>query len=360
MNNFFNIVDIKIPNSLHIHRQYCTTFNNVHLLHSDPVIEKGVAYEYVTIFQNGKKIKAGLNKDVQKIGDKSQIYYEKDYDVFNLNDSVVLNNTYFLLYDETGQNYIHFFFDFFQRLFYFDELRKINSNLILAIPEDFYKNSGNSNFIKQWIELYYGNNMPNIEILKKGISYNIKEIILSNVFYWFPEPHGDDYIISKIIETASKIPAINVSKKGCYISRQDTIKRGWYHNRILENETELIEKIKRELDYDIIELMDYDMIGKIQIFKSYQNIIQQSSASNLNILFSNQKNTNIIICHPVMQNWLNHKCSKFAQKSKTNLITLEGGGELTAEFNSQTNSDYNNLAWKIENLDGLIDVLKTI
>ena len=36
---------------------------------------------------------------------------------------------------------------------------------------------------------------------------------------------------------------------------------------------ELIDKIKSELDYDIIELMDYDMIGKIQIFKSYKNII---------------------------------------------------------------------------------------
>lgn len=360
MNKFFDILDIKIPNSLHTHRQYCTRFYNVSFIHSDPKIEKGVAYEYVKIFQNGKKIKAGLNKDVQKIGDKNQIYYDGVYDDVVTEHTVHLKESYFLLYDETGQNYIHFFFDFFQRLFYFDELKKINPNLILAIPEDFYKDTGNSTFIKQWIELYYSDNMPQIEILKKDIRYDINEIILSNVFYWFPEPYGDDFIISKIIETSKKIPQIDVAKKGCYISRQDTIKRGWYHNRILENELELIDRIKTELDYDIIELMDYDVIGKIQIFKSYKNILQQSSASNINILFSDEKNTNIIICHPIMQNWLNYKCFVFAQKSKTNLITLEGGGEITAELNPNNQSDSNNLAWKLDNMDALINVLKDI
>ena len=41
----------------------------------------------------------------------------------------------------------------------------------------------------------------------------------------------------------------------------------------------LIDKIKEELGYDIIELMDYSLKEKIQIFKSYKNIVQQSSAS---------------------------------------------------------------------------------
>ena len=41
----------------------------------------------------------------------------------------------------------------------------------------------------------------------------------------------------------------------------------------------LINKIKSELNYDIIELMGYSLIEKIQIFKSYKNIIQQSSQS---------------------------------------------------------------------------------
>jgi hypothetical protein len=68
-----------------------------------------------------------------------------------------------------------------------------------------------------------------------------------------------------IKKVASKIPAIKVNKKGCYISRQDTIKYGWYHKREMSNEKELIDKIKSELDYDIIEMMDYSLIEKAKI-----------------------------------------------------------------------------------------------
>jgi capsular polysaccharide biosynthesis protein len=167
------------------------------------------------------------------------------------------------------------------------------------------------------------------------------------------------YIIQKIIETVNKVPKIEVKANGCYISRQDTIKRGWYHKRNLVNELELIDRIQNELGYDIIELMDYDMIGKIQVFKSYKNIIHQSSASNVNVLFSNNENTNILISHPRLENWLNFKCQQFSQKSKTNLITLDGGGEIV----EQVGDDYldkNNTQWELVNLDGLIDILKQI
>ena len=101
------------------------------------------------------------------------------------------------------------------------------------------------------------------------------------------------------------------------------------------------------------------MIGKIQIFKSYKNIIQQSSASNVNILFSNKNNTNIIITHPKMEGWLGYKCQQFSNKSKTNLISLDGGGILTAEL-GEDQTDGNNLAWELFDIDSIIEVLKQI
>jgi hypothetical protein len=105
--------------------------------------------------------------------------------------------------------------------------------------------------------------------------------------------------------------------------------------------------------------MDYDMIGKIQIFKSYKNIIQQSSASNVNILFSNKSNTNIVITHPKMEDWLGYKCNQFSNRSKTNLISLNGGGILTAE-QKEDQADGNNLAWKLDDIDSIIEVLQQI
>ena len=101
------------------------------------------------------------------------------------------------------------------------------------------------------------------------------------------------------------------------------------------------------------------MVGKIQIFKSYDFIIQQSSASNVSLLFSNKKNTNIIISHPIMENWLNFKCQQFSQKSKTNLITLNEGGELINGYDEKL-VDQNNYPWRLTNIEGIIKVLKQI
>ena len=58
-----------------------------------------------------------------------------------------------------------------------------------------------------------------------------------------------------------------VKSNGLYISRQDTVKRGWIHKRIIKNELELIDEIKNKLNYDIVEMMDMTMKEKIQISK---------------------------------------------------------------------------------------------
>lgn len=322
-------INIQLPKSINPANDYCTLTKNTFITHTDPQFIKGIGSGWLKTSQN-----------------------EEKYDE-------IIQDEMFILYDDAGLNYIHFFFNFFGKCLYFDELRKTNPKLKLGIPSDFYSKDGNSTFIKQWLDLYYQDNMPDIIILNKNITYCVESLYTPQTLYCFPMAIGDDYIIDKILETVAKIPTLPVTKNGCYISRQDTIKRGWYHSRELENELELIDKIKSELNYDIIELMDYDMMGKIQIFKSYKNIIQQSSASNVNILFSNKNNTNIIITHPKMEDWLGYKCNQFSNRSKTNLISLNGGGILTAE-QKEDQADSNNLAWKLGDIDSIIEVLKQI
>jgi hypothetical protein len=323
------IIKIQLPKTFNPENDYCTVNRKVFVTHTDPQFNKGIGSGWLKITHN-----------------------EEEW------GEVVLDEL-FLLYDEAGLNYVHFFFNFFGKCLYFDELRKTKPNLKLAIPSDFYSEEGNSTFIKQWLDLYYQDNMPDVFILEKNKIHLISTLYVPQTLYGFPMSHGDDYIIDKILETVAKVPTIPVTKNGCYISRQDTIKRGWYHSRELENELELIDKIKSELDYDIIELMDYDMIGKIQIFNSYKNIIQQSSASNVNVLFSNKNNTNVIITHPKMEDWLGYKCNQFSNRSKTNLILLNEGGILTAE-QKEDQADGNNLAWKLGDIDSIIEVLKQI
>jgi capsular polysaccharide biosynthesis protein len=343
-----NVTQIEIPNSTHKFKQFYTTLSDAYLKHFNQ-------YD-IEVIHNDKKVKAGIHKESQKQGDTNPYF---DIHLSNPNYDIELNDDVFLLYDDAGINYAHFFFDLFGKCFYFDEIKKQNPKLKLGILEEFYKEDSINSFIKQWLDLYYQDENIEIVIFKKEIQYKIKTLILPNSFYWFPEGYGDDYIIEKIIKTVAKIPKIEVKSKGCYISRQDTIKREWYHKRDLINELELIEQIQNELGYDIIELMDYDLIKKIQIFKSYPIIIQQSSASNINILFSNKENTHVIISNPRMASWLNFKINQFSQKSKANLITIDEAGEyLNEEIRPDTAEC--NYSWKLTNIKGIIDILKQI
>jgi hypothetical protein len=342
------IIQIPIPNSIHVNRQFCTVLDKSYLKHVDSFC--------LEVYHKGKKVKAGIDKDTQKQGNP-QTYYLNEENEDESHDCEI-NEDILLLYDDAGVNYAHFFFDFFGKCLYFKEVKKQYPNLKIGILEDFYSEEGNSTFIKQWLDLYFDKDIE-IIIFKKDERYKIKTLILPNSFYWFPEGYGDDFILEEIIKTIEKIPVIETKSKGCYISRQDTVKREWHNKRHLLNELELIENIQKELGYDIIELMDHDIISKIQIFKSYDFIIQQSSASNVSLLFSNQKNTNIIISHPIMEGWLNFKCQQFSQKSKTNLITLDGGGELVSGYDKNL-VDQNNYPWELVNIEGLLEILKQI
>lgn len=329
-------------------REFCVEFDNIYVNHkiSDD--------NQVEAFHDGKKVLAGIDKHVQMQGNPNIIY---DNSITNLNETydIYEEEPSFLLYDSAGTNYIHFFFCFFGRCFYYDELSKIKK-IKLYVPEQFFMDEGRANHSKQWLKLYYKN--IDIHVLKADLRYKFKNLILSNTFYSFPQPFGYDYITKMIRSVTESIsPLYDLPKRGVYISRQDTIKRKWYHNRVLENELELIDNIKSKLDYDIIELMDYDMENKIKIFKSYKNIIQQHSASVIGILFSNPKTKHFLIEHPKMNWWLTPKCKEFAAASNSELITIESFGELIL---SEKQIDDNNYPWKLNALDFLMENIKNM
>lgn len=329
-------------------REFCIEYENIFINHifSDDV--------QIEAFHDGKKVLGGIDKQIQIQGNPNIIY---DNSIINSNETydIYEDSPSFLLYDPAGLNYIHFFFCFFGKCYYYDELSK-TQNLKLYIPEQFFMDDGKSNHIKQWIKLYYKN--IDIHILKSNFKYKFKKLIIPNGFYTFPQPIGYDYIITMIKKVTDSInPYTDAPRKGAYISRQDTIKRKWYHNRVLENELDLIDIIKSKLDYDIIELMDYDMENKIKIFKSYKNIIQQHSASAICILFSSHKTKHFIIEHPKMNWWLTPKCKEFANISKSEIIPIEQFGELT---DSKEQKDNNNYPWKLNALDFLVENIKNL
>jgi len=351
-----SVIQFNIPENPHYHRQFCTVLEDTILKNTGEDISDGTANRLIEVIHNNRKVKAGIDKDTQKTGDK-EIYFPNEYD-YDKKFDYTIDEDVFLFFDGTGINYIHFFFDLFGKCIYYDILKKDNPKLKLGIPKEFYEETGKNSFIKQWLNLYYDD--LEVVIFESNKNYKIKKIILPNCLFWFPEGYGHDPIIKMIRKVYDKIEPINVTKNGCYISRQDTIKYGWYHGREMQNELELINRIKSELDYDIIELMDYDLKGKFQIFKSYKTIIQQSSASNVNILFSSPESNSIILSNPRMGPWLNGKCYEYSLHSGSNLLLLDNVGELIIDPNKSQLADSNNYPWYIPNLDSLIDILKQV
>tara|TARA_R110002167_G_scaffold227916_1_gene433054 strand:+ start:366 stop:1412 length:1047 start_codon:yes stop_codon:yes gene_type:complete len=342
---------INISNNLHPNRQFYTTLTNSYLTNTGKEGEK-----ILKVVHNNKHVKAGIHKDTQKMGDPNT-YYSDNF-IKNPVNFNIIDKDVFLLFDDAGLNYAHFFFDMFGKCIYFDHLKKENPNLKLGIAQEYWTDTGKNNYIKQWLNLYYDN--IEVVIFKTNKSYQIKNLILPNCFYWFPETQGHDIIVEKIKETANKIKKIPVKSKGCYISRQDTIKKGWYHKRNLVNENELIDRIKNELEYDIIELMDYDIIGKIQIFKSYKNIIQQNSASNINLIFSGPETKHLILTNPRMGEWMNFKLGQFSNQINTNLLTINNVGKYLTEELDPNELNPDNHPWELTNIDGLMEVFNQI
>lgn len=347
------ILNFDIPNNPHKHRQFCTLLDNVLLHNTGKDISDGDVEGLLSITHNGKIVKAGVHKETQKSGDKETYFLNLSNNSTKFDEEI--NDEVFLIFDATMHNYMHAFFDLFGNCLYFNILRK-DRKLKLGIPEEFWVDEGKNNFVKQWLTLCYGEDVE-IVIFQKHKTYKIKNIILPNGIYWHPEPTGHQPIMEMIKEVASKIPPIKVKKNGCYISRQDTIKYGWYHKREMENENELIEKIKSELDYDIIEMMDYSLIEKIQLSKSYNNIIQQNGASNLNILFSPPSTNNIVLTNPKMGWWINPKCRDYSSVSGCNLLIIDDIGEI---IDDPSITDPNNHPWKLTDIDGIVSLLKQI
>jgi capsular polysaccharide biosynthesis protein len=341
-------------------REYCTELTDVYLKPLQPKETNCTATDFIEVFHDSKKVIAGIDKQLQIQGDMNCIYdpiitnNNAEYDIY-------LNDNIFLLHDEAGMNYQHFFFCFIHRLYYFDQLRTIQP-LKLGILEYFY-NHKSATFIKEFLDLYYNQNNPiEIIIFKTNVKYKINNLILPNAFYNFPQPFGYEYSVKLIKNIVEQIPPLkNVTSDGLYISRQDVFKRNWYHNRHLKNELTLIDKIKKNLKFDIVELMDFTLKEKIQIFKSYKYIIQLHGAATTNILFSNEKTNHFIIENPGNFDWLNKKCVEWGRYTNSNIFIIPTQGVTIESERNPESRDQGNVPWILtdNNIDNIINIIQT-
>jgi hypothetical protein len=317
---------------------FCYNFNNVIIEHVNwPTLIK--------LNYKNKDISQLLSRNY-KINNKT-INIENSINMFNdelLYSNANITEPCMLFYEEFSTNYFHYLTDCFPKLQYYLFLIKTIPNLKLLITEEYINNL----FIKDSLKMTL-NSLNNVIILKKDIKYHCNQIIIPNEFYYWPENNIPDIVINSIESLATSINQQCIYK-GVYVSRQDTQKKGWWHNRNVQNELILIDKIKTELKYDIVELMDLSLEDKIKIFKSYKNIIQQNGASTVNLFFCNPKTNFHIISHPFISKWANPLLKNISDRKNVNFYEYNYG----MLIGDQCSGDINNQSWSINNIDDLI------
>lgn len=281
--------------------------------------------------------------------------YIKDDDVVSENLNFI-EDPCFLLFDDYFQNYLHYFTESFLKLKYFVLLKKEIKNLKLLMFDYVY----DVDFIKESFKLYLGSEFDEIYesiiFIKSNNNFKLKKLLIPNKCYLWPDTGELPDSLYDMFNIMSSKVNVDCKKNGVYISRQDTIKRNWWHNRHLQNEIELIESFKNELNYDIIELMDLNLYDKIKIFKTYKNIFQTNSASMINLVFC-EKNTNFhMITHPIYGEWSNPILRNMSCKLNINFHEYDYG-KIRYDI-PKISSDVNNVPWEIINIPHLIDKIK--
>ena len=274
--------------------------------------------------------------------------YIKDDEVINEN-LYFIENPCFLLFDDYFENYLHYIVESFLKLKYFILLKKEIKDLKLLMFDYVY----DVDFIKESFKLYLGdefeNVYKNIIFIMPNDNIKINRLLIPNKCYLWPDTGELPESLYDMFNVMSSKVNIDTKKNGVYISRQDTIKKNWWHNRNLQNEIELIESIKNELNYDIVELMDLNLSDKIKIFKTY-------SASMINLVFC-EKNTNFhMISHPIYGEWSNPILRNMSYKLNVNFYEYNCG-KIDSNIPSKC-GNRDNIPWEIINISSMIEQIK--
>jgi hypothetical protein len=316
--------------------------NNFQIIDFDDSILENIGWpKFLNFYIDGKKYEDVFSR-------------KESYKLGHLENGITINTNYdyeiemscFILFDEYANNYFHYFTDFFSKLDSFFKIQKIIPNIkILMLEEQF-----NVSFIRESLELLFGN-FNNFIFIPHGKKIKFKKLIVPKPIYFWPNENVPECIYTFTKMLSDKVNEETI-KNGVYISRQDTIKKGWWHNRNLQNELNLIDAIKTELNYDIVELMDLSISDKIKIFKSYKNIIQQNGASTVNIFFCNYNTNFHIISHPIIKNWANPLLNEISKHKKLNFYEYDYG-KICTDI-SVISSDSNNIPWEINDISFFI------
>ena len=268
-------------------------------------------------------------------------------------ETIRIEHPSFFIFDDYYGNYLHYFVETFPKINYFLQIKEKIPNIKLTIPNFIWEMS----FIKESILMYLDNDISDVVVLDNSKNYIFDMLLIPSNIYLWPDKFAFSNIILDSFKKLSDKVTVDDEKTGVYISRQDTIKLGWWHKRHLVNELELIENVKTDLNYDIVELYYLNLHDKIKIFKTYKNILQTSGAGMINLLACKPLTNFHIISNPLYK-WSDPILKIAAKKLNVNFYEYDSAKVIYET--EQIVGDESNRPWKLENIEKIISKIKTI
>jgi capsular polysaccharide biosynthesis protein len=151
---------------------------------------------------------------------------------------------------------------------------------------------------------------------------------------------------------------ISMEYENIYISRKDVSSKKWMHYRVLLNENDIINKLN-EVGFREIQLMNYSVEEKIQIFKSAKKIIQTVGSNCYNLRFIEPKTWCCILYHPEYYCWsddlhriVNYKNGVYKEYIDSCKVVDNSNSYYPDEYNTMKKKI--DSPWKFTDIDNLV------
>lgn len=332
----------------------------------------------IKVYSNNQRVKRYVNRNPTT----NALWYDEPAPTFFLEDEFVDSkgivfdgeiDDLFFNYDYLEWQYSHFLTDVYPKMWYYPQLKRLCRNLkfgqirpILNFAYNLRDKSLKTNlnlvsgFAHEITDFYlshlgFENDFVPLEI---GKIYHVKRLYLPVPFtsqdaYPWPERQYEMY---NLLKKESKKVKRNFSER-VFISRNDTVKNGWFNLRYCVNEEEIAKAVVK-VGYESIELMPLNIFEKIKVYSTSKKIIQQIGSNCFNSVFSSENTTLYTLVHPHYRSWI-PGLENLSSKNGSKLVSITGGIETLGldGYPEQYKRDVDQ-PWKFTEINKLVKLVK--
>lgn len=320
----YKFSDIKILNHVFKNKTSCFLLENCVIdLREFRKHEEFFQDKNLKVYSNSKRVRKYINRNPSN----NAVWYDEEFPSLTLEEELIDYSDFvfeksfdklFFCYDYIEWQYSHFLTDVYPKMWYYPQLKKIHKDLKFGqirpilnfaynLNDKTLKTKLNllSDFAHDITDFYlkHHNFTDDFVPLEAGKTYFIEKLFIpvpftsQDVFPW-PDIQYEMYDLLK--EESKKVTRTFSDR--IFISRNDTVKNGWFNLRFCVNESEIYDALK-PYGFENIELMDLNVFEKIKVYTTAKQLVQQVGSNCFNVVFSTPGSEFYTLIHPYYEVW---------------------------------------------------------